>query len=649
MTRRRAPTSASPRRRRRPLRGRRRARPRSSTATSSSASSRSTAWRAARSPRASLVVSVLSNGGLAAAVERAGGRVVRTPGRRQVHPRRDARVRAPALGGEKSGHVIVREHATSGDGIVTALEVLAILARTGRPLSELAAQIPLYPAAAADRCRVATRTVGGGPASRRGGRAAPRRSSAGRGRVLVRAVGHGAGAADHGRGRRRRRASRARRRAGGARRRAPKLARPARSDWRRRDRSHVRNRRLHRAARGGAHPARRPGAPRVPRLRLGRHRARHRRAASCSSRSAPASWPTCAPRCSTPRRRRRSGLAHTRWATHGRPNDLNAHPHVDCTGEITVIHNGIIENFKELRDGLDARGHRLDSETDTEALAHLVEEAYDGRHRRGRARRAAPGARRLRARGPPSRASRTGSSGARMNVPLIVGLGDGENFLASDVAAVLAHTRRVIFLEEGDVADLDRRSVRVTGHRRRAARAARPRDRLVDRGGREGRLRALHAQGDARAARGASAPRSPAGSTTTRSELDELEPVADASPRVERVELVACGSAAYASAVARHAAPGLGRACRRAGTSAPSSATARRRSTSARWSSRSPSRARRPTRIAPDAPGARSAAARSSRSPTPSARRSPARRTRCCSSRRAPRSRSWPPRRSSPR
>ena len=72
------------------------------------------------------------------------------------------------------------------------------------------------------------------------------------------------------------------------------------------------------------------------------------------------------------------GLAHTRWATHGRPNDLNAHPHQDCTGEITVIHNGIIENFRELRDGLEERGHVLTSETDTEAIAHLIEEAYDG-------------------------------------------------------------------------------------------------------------------------------------------------------------------------------------------------------------------------------------------------------------------------------
>src|SRR6476619_2113813 len=72
------------------------------------------------------------------------------------------------------------------------------------------------------------------------------------------------------------------------------------------------------------------------------------------------------------------GLAPPRWATHGRPNDLNAHPHIDCTGDITVIHNGIVENFRELRDGLEASGHKLTSETDTEAFAHLIEEAYGG-------------------------------------------------------------------------------------------------------------------------------------------------------------------------------------------------------------------------------------------------------------------------------
>ncbi len=90
------------------------------------------------------------------------------------------------------------------------------------------------------------------------------------------------------------------------------------------------------------------------------------------------------------------GLAHTRWATHGRPNDLNAHPHQDCTGEITVIHNGIIENFRDLRDGLAARGHKLTSETDTEALAHMVEEAYTGDLADAVRDRAPPGGGRLR-------------------------------------------------------------------------------------------------------------------------------------------------------------------------------------------------------------------------------------------------------------
>ena len=122
------------------------------------------------------------------------------------------------------------------------------------------------------------------------------------------------------------------------------------------------------------------------------------------------------------------GLAHTRWATHGRPNDLNAHPHVDCTGEITVIHNGIIENFRQLRDGLEERGHTLRSDTDTEALAHLVEEAYAGDLARRRSRRAPAGRRRVRdrghasggaapaGRGPPERAAR-GRRRRRRGVP----------------------------------------------------------------------------------------------------------------------------------------------------------------------------------------------------------------------------------------
>jgi len=241
------------------------------------------------------------------------------------------------------------------------------------------------------------------------------------------------------------------------------------------------------------------------------------------------------------------GLAHTRWATHGRPNDMNAHPHTDCTGEITVIHNGIIENFKVLRDDLKARGHTLSSETDTEALAHLVEEAYAG-DLADAVRSALRQAHGAYAVAVMHAAEPTRLVGARMNVPLIVGIGEGENFLASDVAAVLAHTSKVIFLEEGDVADIDANGVVVTGI------DGSPRERLVteidwsieaaEKGGyAHFMLKEMHEQPEA--IRAAITGRVHDDSI----ELDELEPIADRLREIERVEFVACGTANYASAV----------------------------------------------------------------------------------------------------
>ncbi|MEA2027055.1 MAG: glutamine--fructose-6-phosphate transaminase (isomerizing), partial [Chloroflexota bacterium] len=245
------------------------------------------------------------------------------------------------------------------------------------------------------------------------------------------------------------------------------------------------------------------------------------------------------------------GLGHTRWATHGRPNDLNAHPHVDCTGELTVIHNGIIENFIELRAELEASGHVFDSETDTEAIAHLVEEAYDGDLSAAvrKALQRAHGAYALAVihTGEPDRIV-----GAKMNVPLIVGLGEGEAFLASDVAAVLAHTRRVIFLEEGDVADIHPGRVSITDMVGRAQ--ERPVHHIewdieaAEKGGYDHYMRKeIHEQPEAiRAA------------ITGRIHEDgvrvpELEPLRAILPYIERIELIACGTAAYASAVAAHA------------------------------------------------------------------------------------------------
>ena len=242
------------------------------------------------------------------------------------------------------------------------------------------------------------------------------------------------------------------------------------------------------------------------------------------------------------------GLAHTRWATHGRPNDLNAHPHQDCTGDITVIHNGIIENFQELRDGLEARGHTLISETDTEAIAHLVEEAYRGDLAEAvrAALRRTEGAYALVVmhRGEVSRLV-----GARQNVPLVVGLNGEESFIASDVAAILAHTNRIVFLEEGDVADVRPSGVEVTDL------DGRPMERPVtiidwspeaaEKGGYEHfMLKEIHEQPVA--LRQSLAGRvTPAGHIHA-PEVDGLEEV---FRRVTRVELVACGTASYAALV----------------------------------------------------------------------------------------------------
>ena len=242
------------------------------------------------------------------------------------------------------------------------------------------------------------------------------------------------------------------------------------------------------------------------------------------------------------------GLAHTRWATHGRPNDLNAHPHQDCTGEITVIHNGIIENFRELRDGLEARGHRLASETDTEALAHLIEECYQGDLADAvRATlRQVEGAYAIAVmhRGEGDRLV-----GARKDVPLVVGLADGESFLASDVAAILAHTDQVLFLEDGDVADLHPSGVTITDV------DGRPQERTVttitwspeaaEKGGYEHfMLKEIHEQPE-------SLRQAIAGRVTREDHiwLEELEGFADTLAQIDRVELIACGTAYYASLV----------------------------------------------------------------------------------------------------
>src|SRR5438128_2364536 len=159
------------------------------------------------------------------------------------------------------------------------------------------------------------------------------------------------------------------------------------------------------------------------------------------------------------------GIGHTRWATHGRPNDTNAHPHPDCTGALTVVHNGIIENYAELRAELKRNGHTFRSETDTEVLSHLIEHAYFGtaqHNLEAAVRSALQQVRGSYAIAVVSQEHPDMLVGARCHVPLIVGLGENEQFLASDTPAILKHTRRILILEEGEIATLHPSSVSIT-------------------------------------------------------------------------------------------------------------------------------------------------------------------------------------------
>ncbi|GIW34054.1 glutamine--fructose-6-phosphate transaminase (isomerizing) [Meiothermus sp.] len=154
------------------------------------------------------------------------------------------------------------------------------------------------------------------------------------------------------------------------------------------------------------------------------------------------------------------GVGHTRWATHGAPTDPNAHPHMTEKGEIAVIHNGIIENYLPLKEGLIARGHTFSSETDSEVLAHLIEEKYQGSLTEAvrLALSEAYGAYALVV----AHQNHEEIVVARTVSPLVIGLGEGENFVASDVPALLPYTRRVIFLHDGDMAVVRREGVQVT-------------------------------------------------------------------------------------------------------------------------------------------------------------------------------------------
>ncbi|MFJ7266204.1 glutamine--fructose-6-phosphate transaminase (isomerizing) [Streptomyces sp. NPDC099050] len=248
-----------------------------------------------------------------------------------------------------------------------------------------------------------------------------------------------------------------------------------------------------------------------------------------------------------------TGLGHTRWATHGGPTDVNAHPHLDNSGRVAVVHNGIIENFAALRAELAGRGHRLESETDTEVVAHLLAERFEGAggdlaEAMRQVCRQLDGAFTLVA----VHADQPDVViGARRNSPLVVGVGEGENFLASDVAAFIAHTRSAIELGQDQVVELRRDGVTVTNFDGTAA-----------------DVRAYHVDWDASAAEKggydyfmlkeiAEQPKAVADTLLGRIDanglltLDEVRIPDSVLREVDKVVIVACGTAYHAGMIAK--------------------------------------------------------------------------------------------------
>ncbi|WP_328721308.1 glutamine--fructose-6-phosphate transaminase (isomerizing) [Streptomyces sp. NBC_00247] len=249
-----------------------------------------------------------------------------------------------------------------------------------------------------------------------------------------------------------------------------------------------------------------------------------------------------------------TGIGHTRWATHGAPTDANAHPHLDNAGRVAVVHNGIIENFATLRTELTRRGHDLTSDTDTEVVAHLLAEEFGAgsglAESMRRVCRRLEGAFTLVA----VHADEPDTVvGARRNSPLVVGVGDGEAFLASDVAAFIAHTRDAVELGQDQVVEVRRDRVTVTGF-----------------DGTPAEVRGYHVDWDASAAEKggydsfmlkeiAEQPRAVADTLLGRIDgegaltLDEVRLTPSVLREIDKVVVVACGTAYHAGLIAKYA------------------------------------------------------------------------------------------------
>ncbi len=201
------------------------------------------------------------------------------------------------------------------------------------------------------------------------------------------------------------------------------------------------------------------------------------------------------------------GIGHTRWATHGRPTEENAHPHRDCSGKIVVVHNGIVENYLDLKRELTAQGHKFVTETDTEIIAHLIEQVQKDAESKGTpiplevaVRSAVKRLTGAFALGILSAAEPDKIVAARSGPPVVIGVGDGEYFVASDVPGILHHTRNIYFLADGDMAILTKSGVQLTDFNGKPIERELTRISVGSDPGGKGRIQALHAQGDLGAA-----------------------------------------------------------------------------------------------------------------------------------------------------
>jgi glutamine---fructose-6-phosphate transaminase (isomerizing) len=246
------------------------------------------------------------------------------------------------------------------------------------------------------------------------------------------------------------------------------------------------------------------------------------------------------------------GIGHTRWATHGRPSEENAHPHQDCKGRIVVVHNGIIENYLPLKTRLAGEGHKFATQTDTEVVAHLVESLYKG-DLEDAVRRALGQIEGIYALVLMHKDEPQKLIGARRGPPLVVGMGDHEKFLASDIPALLQHTRDFLFLEDGEVVVVTPDSVRVTDAEGRVVERAPQRvtwDPVqAEKGGyRHFMLKEIHEQ--PRAVRDTLLGR--IGIEEGEVHLEELGAAAADLARAKRVMLLACGTSWHAALVGKY-------------------------------------------------------------------------------------------------